>query len=125
VGSSVTLLGPAIGRNSTRPSGTPGATVRRVHPGMIVFAAGRREALKRFLLDDGAGQDARFWRLAQALSALHPAGSEENRWGGRGVGAEEGVGAVRAAGMGHPSGGRIVSQQGKGRIPGNGAMIVE
>jgi hypothetical protein len=32
------------------------------------------------LLDDGAGQDARFWRLAQALSALYPAGSEEKRW---------------------------------------------
>jgi hypothetical protein len=59
----------------------PGVTVLdRVHQGMILFAAGRGEALKRFLLDDGAGQDARFWRLAQALSALYPAGSEEKRW---------------------------------------------
>ena len=37
---------------------------------MILFAAGRGEALKRFLVEDGAGQDQRFWRLAQALSAL-------------------------------------------------------
>ena len=37
---------------------------------MILFAAGRGEALKRFLVEEGVGQDSRFWRLAQALSAL-------------------------------------------------------
>ena len=58
-----------------------GATVLdRVHQAMILFAAGRSEALKRFLVADGAGKDARFWRLAQPLSALYPAGSEEKRW---------------------------------------------
>jgi hypothetical protein len=28
----------------------------------------------------GAGNDARFWKLAQSLSALYPTGSEEKRW---------------------------------------------
>lgn len=58
-----------------------GATVLdRIHQSMILFAAGRSEALKRFLVDDGVGQDQRFWRLAQALSALYPIGSDEKRW---------------------------------------------
>jgi hypothetical protein len=52
----------------------------RVHQSMILFAAGRSEALKRFLVEEGAGQDVRFWRLAQALSALYPAQSDEKRW---------------------------------------------
>lgn len=58
-----------------------GATVLdRIHQAMILFAAGRSEALKRFLVAEGAGKDVRFWRLAQALSALYPSGSEEKRW---------------------------------------------
>jgi putative DNA methylase len=58
-----------------------GATVLdRIHQTMILFAAGRGEALKRFLVEDGAGNDQRFWRLAQALSALYPASTEEKRW---------------------------------------------
>lgn len=52
----------------------------RVHQAMILFAAGRGEALKRFVVEDGVGRDGKFWRLAQALSALYPAGSEEKRW---------------------------------------------
>jgi adenine-specific DNA methylase len=55
-------------------------TLDRVHQSMILFAAGRGEALKRFVVEDGIGQDGRFWRLAQALSALYPAGSDEKRW---------------------------------------------
>ncbi len=59
----------------------PGATVLdRVHQGMILFATGRSEALKRFLVEDGIGQEASFWKLAQALSALYPTGSQEKRW---------------------------------------------
>lgn len=46
----------------------------------ILFAAGRSEALKRFLVEEGAGTDQRFWRLAQALSALYPNGTDEKRW---------------------------------------------
>lgn len=52
----------------------------RIHQGMILFAAGRTEALRRFLVDDGAGSDERFWRLANALSALYPANGDEKRW---------------------------------------------
>jgi hypothetical protein len=52
----------------------------RIHQSMILFAAGRNEALRRFLVTDGAGQDQRFWRLAQALSALYPPGTDERRW---------------------------------------------
>lgn len=52
----------------------------RVHQSMILFAAGRGEALRRFLVDEGAGRDGRFWRLAQALAALYPTGTDERRW---------------------------------------------
>jgi putative DNA methylase len=47
---------------------------------MILFAAGRSEALKRLLVEEGIGRDSRFWTLAQALSALYPTGSDEKRW---------------------------------------------
>lgn len=52
----------------------------RIHQSMILFAAGRSEALKRFLVEEGVGRDARFWRLAQAMSALYPPSTEEKRW---------------------------------------------
>jgi adenine-specific DNA methylase len=52
----------------------------RVHQSMILFAAGRSEALKRFLVEDAAGNDTRFWTLAQALSALYPSATDEKRW---------------------------------------------
>jgi hypothetical protein len=55
-------------------------TLDRVHQAMILFAAGRGEALKRFIAEDGVGRDGRFWRLAQALSALYPGSVEEKRW---------------------------------------------
>jgi putative DNA methylase len=51
-----------------------------IHQSMILFAAGRGEALKRFLVEEGAGRDQRFWSLAQALSALYPNGTDEKRW---------------------------------------------
>ena len=52
----------------------------RVHQSMILFASGRGEALRRFLVEDGAGSDARFWKLAQSLSALFPKDTDEKRW---------------------------------------------
>ena len=52
----------------------------RVHQSMLLFADGRSAALNSFLVNDGAGRDPRFWRLAQALSALYPRNSEEKRW---------------------------------------------
>jgi putative DNA methylase len=47
---------------------------------MILFATGRTEALRRFLVEEGVGSDQRFWRLAQALSALYPSNTDEKRW---------------------------------------------
>lgn len=52
----------------------------RVHQAMIFFGAGKGEALRRFLVNEGVGRDNRFWRLAQALSALYPASTDEKRW---------------------------------------------
>lgn len=52
----------------------------RVHQSMILFGAGRSEALKRFLVDEGVGREERFWRLAQVLSYLYPKVSGEKRW---------------------------------------------
>jgi adenine-specific DNA methylase len=52
----------------------------RIHQSMILFAAGRSEALKRFLVEEGVGRDQHFWSLAQALSALYPTQTSEKRW---------------------------------------------
>ena len=52
----------------------------RIHQTMLLFAAGRAEAMKRFLIEEGAGHDPRFWRLSQALSALYPTHTDEKRW---------------------------------------------
>ncbi len=52
----------------------------RIHQGMILFATGQGEMLRRFLVEQGIGRDERFWRLAQALSALYPQGTDEKRW---------------------------------------------
>jgi putative DNA methylase len=52
----------------------------RIHQSMILFAAGRGEALKHLLVENAVGQDQRFWRLGQALSALYPSHTEEKRW---------------------------------------------
>src|SRR5690606_920356 len=57
---------------------TVGATaLDRVHQAMLLFSFGRGEALRRFLVDDGVGKDARFWKLADSLNKLYPAGSKE------------------------------------------------
>ena len=67
--------------SSKVPTPTPGATVLdHVHQAMILFAAGRGEAMKRFLVEDGVGKNAAFWKLAQSLSALYPPGGDEKRW---------------------------------------------
>jgi hypothetical protein len=52
----------------------------RIHQAMVLFAKGRSDALKRFLVDEGFGKEARFWKLAQSLSALYPPGTDEKRW---------------------------------------------
>jgi putative DNA methylase len=59
----------------------PGSTMLdRLHQAMILFAAGRGEGLRRFLVDDGVGKDQKFWSLAQSLCALYPSGTDERRW---------------------------------------------
>jgi putative DNA methylase len=59
----------------------PGSTtLDRVHQSMLLFGSGRGEALKRFLVEEGIGRQAQFWKLAQVLSALYPGGSDEKRW---------------------------------------------
>jgi hypothetical protein len=72
------------GRGDAGLKASPGNTVLdRVHQAMILFAGGRGEALRRFLTEDGAGADARFWKLAQSLSALYPVTTDERCWQGR------------------------------------------
>lgn len=68
------------GRDERLVSRLGSSVLDRIHQSMILFGAGRGEALKRFLVNDGVGQDQRFWRLAQALAALYPRGSDERRW---------------------------------------------
>ncbi len=64
------IKGPAAGNT----------VLDRVHQAMILFAANRGELLKRFLVEDGVGKDARFWKLADNLNKLYPTGTEERRW---------------------------------------------
>jgi putative DNA methylase len=60
---------------------SPGKSVLdQLHQTMILFGAGRGEAVRRFLVEDGIGRNPQFWRLAQALSALYPGGTDEKRW---------------------------------------------
>jgi putative DNA methylase len=55
-------------------------TLDRIHQSMLLFGAGRGEALKRFLVEEGVGNQPHFWKLAQSLSALYPIGTDEKRW---------------------------------------------
>lgn len=70
--------GPPLGETKVERHGE--TVLDRIHQSMILFAAGRGEALKRFLVEEGVGRDQRFWRLAQALSALYPSHTDEKRW---------------------------------------------
>jgi len=67
-------------------------TLDRVHQSKFLFGAGRSDALKRFLVEDGAGNDIRFWTLSQALSALWSTGSDEKRWVGGALARKKGLG---------------------------------
>jgi adenine-specific DNA methylase len=55
-------------------------TLDRVHQSMLLFGKGQSGGLKQFLIEDGVGRDLQFWKLAQALTALYPTGSDEKRW---------------------------------------------
>ena len=69
---------PAFGE--TRLGHVGETVLDRIHQSMILFAAGRGEALKALLVEGEVGHDPRFWSLAQALSALYPKSIEEKRW---------------------------------------------
>ena len=72
----------------------PGATVLdQLHQSMVLFGAGRGEALRRFLVEDGIGGNPLFWRLAQSLSALYPSGTDEKRWVDGVLARKKGLGA--------------------------------
>lgn len=59
----------------------PGPSILdRLHQAMLLFADGRSDALREFLVDKGVGRDGQFWRLANALSGLYPLHSQEKRW---------------------------------------------
>ncbi|GBC78032.1 hypothetical protein HRbin08_01518 [bacterium HR08] len=66
-----------VGELQVEPGPT---TLDRLHQAMLLFAEGRSEALRRFLVEEGVGKDSRFWRLADALSRLYPMNSPEKRW---------------------------------------------
>ena len=70
--------GAGLGDVGLPPAGQ--TTLDRVHQAMVLFAAGRSESLKRFLVEEGIGRDTRFWKLAQSLSALYPTSTDEKRW---------------------------------------------
>jgi putative DNA methylase len=55
-------------------------TLDRLHQAMLLFGHGQVSLLGLFLKESGAGSSPRFWRLAQALSALYLSGSDEKRW---------------------------------------------
>ena len=67
----------AVKVGNIRPGPT---TLDRVHQAMLLFGEDRGDALRRLLVEDGTGEDARFWRLADALSKLYPTNSSEKRW---------------------------------------------
>jgi|GEM_PF-1315625 len=46
----------------------------------------------RFLVEEGVGRNPRFWRLAQVISALYPAGTDEKRWVDGVLAREKGLG---------------------------------
>jgi putative DNA methylase len=64
-------------QNAAKPGNT---NLDRLHQALILFAAGRGEGLRHFLVDEGVGKDQRFWSLAQSLCALYPSGTDERRW---------------------------------------------
>jgi hypothetical protein len=52
----------------------------RLHQAMLLFGRAQTSLLRPFLQETHMGHNPRFWRLAQALSALYPAGTDEKRW---------------------------------------------
>ena len=47
---------------------------------MLLFGRSQSALLMQFLTETQMATNPHFWRLAQALSALYPTGSDEKRW---------------------------------------------
>ena len=76
----MTLFGEIV-KEGTQTVLERGETVLdRLHQAMLLFADGNLAGLKYFLVNEGVGREDLFWRLANALSALYPANSDEKRW---------------------------------------------
>ena len=74
-----TLGQPTEAEQEAQETPPPGRTVLdRVHQAILLHADGRSAALQRFL--EESARDERFFRLANALSALYPASLDEKRW---------------------------------------------
>lgn len=67
------LLGMLDGR-------VPSTTLSRIQLAMVHAEDEDSSALRRLLVQDGAGRDDRFWRLARVLSEVYPVGSASRRW---------------------------------------------
>src|SRR3954470_21556141 len=67
-----TLLDRLLGSGKT--------VLDRLHQAMLLFGRSQASLLGPFLTGCHMGADARFWRLADALCALYPPGSDEKRW---------------------------------------------
>jgi putative DNA methylase len=52
----------------------------RLHQAMLLFAKSYSALLRPFLIETQMGTTPRFWLLAQSLSTLYPANSDEKRW---------------------------------------------
>lgn len=75
-GSGAGAKGSGVGESSPSPGRT---ALDRLHQAMLLFADGRSDALKRFIVEE-VGGDQNLWKLARSLSALYPPGSDEKRW---------------------------------------------
>lgn len=69
---------PLVGSRMMMDAGK--TALDRVHQAMLLFAAGRSEAMRVFVNSPSVGGNQQFWMLAQALSALYPTGADEKRW---------------------------------------------
>lgn len=64
----------------------------RLHQAMLLFGRSQTALLRPFLIETRMGNNPRFWRLARALSALYPRGSDEKRWVDGVIGRKKGLG---------------------------------
>ena len=81
-------------QNAAKPGST---NLDRLHQAMILFAAGRGEGLRRFLVDDGVGKDQKFWSLGPIAVRAVPERHGRAPLVRRRARTEEGIGTVGGA----------------------------